>query len=282
MSNRHDPHPSAQGTEAAAAPRRTRRKSVLDLASDSKEAFQRDLVHLENAFEQAMETMTLHFQPIVWAKTHEVFGYEALLRTNDDVIPNPGEMFDAAERLNRVELLGRIIRAQICQLSSRAPEGGLLFVNMHALDLLDRSLTSRYSPLAKIRERVVLEVTERDSLERLGDVGFRIAELRQMGYKIAIDDLGAGHARMNRFSPSDTDFVKLDMSLVRGLQHHPIKQQLVSSVTALCREHDIRVVGEGVETADEREILVSLGCDLLQGFYIARPAPEFVVPPLLG
>jgi EAL domain-containing protein (putative c-di-GMP-specific phosphodiesterase class I) len=61
-----------------------------------------------------------------------------------------------------------------------------------------------------------------------------------------------------------------------------VKQQLVASVTRLCREQDIKVIGEGVETAEERQVLVELGCDLLQGFYIARPNQEFVDVPRLG
>jgi len=255
--------------------------SSVALSQGSVEDFQRDLADLEGAFERVMETMAMHFQPIVRAKDHNVVGYEALLRTQDKTIPNPGAMFDVAERLNRVELLGRKIRAQVCQCAQKEPDRGLLFVNMHALDLLDRSLTSPYSPLAKLRERVVLEVTERASLEGLADLRFRISELREMGYRIAIADLGAGHARMTELSFDDTDFVKLDMSLVRGIDTHPVKQKLVTSITELCRGQGIQVVGEGVETQEERQVLVELGCDLLQGFLIARPAGEFADVPLL-
>ena len=239
----------------------------------------RDLIELEQAFNRAVGSMTMHFQPIVHAKDHSGFGFEALLRTHDPEIPHPGAMFDAAERLHRVERLGHLIRKDI---SKRAPETetGLLFVNLHALDLLDPSLTSPFSPLAKICHRVVLEVTERSSVEGIPDIHYRVATLREMGFRIAIDDLGAGHARMKEFSPLETDFVKLDISLVTGIEKNPVKQQLVRSITTLCSDHGISVIGEGVETESEREVLVSLGCDLLQGFLIARPAPEFTQVPL--
>jgi EAL domain-containing protein (putative c-di-GMP-specific phosphodiesterase class I) len=77
---------------------------------------------------------------------------------------------------------------------------------------------------------------------------------------------------MNRFTVHDTDFVKLDMSLVRDLDMHPERQRIVSSIISMCRDQGIRVVGEGVETAAECQVLLELGCDLLQGFLIARPS----------
>jgi EAL domain-containing protein (putative c-di-GMP-specific phosphodiesterase class I) len=258
------------------------KRSVVDLSQDSAESFRADLARLEQIFEQAVGTMALHFQPIVLSEDHRLFGYEALLRTNNPNLPSPGDMFDAAERLNRVEKLGRVIRAEVYRRALEAPKDSYLFVNMHALDFLDKGLTSQYSPLSKMRERVVLEVTERESLDGMTDVRFRLAELRELGYRIAIDDLGAGHSRMNKMLLTDTDFVKLDMSMIRGIDKHPFKQKLVESVTALCRAHDIKVIGEGVETAEERQVLCDLGCDLLQGFFIARPTLQFIEPPVIS
>lgn len=253
------------------------RRPATDLRQGDSREFQLDLVNLERSFERALESMSLSFQPIVSAEDHHLVGYEALLRPNDPDLPHPGAMLDAAERLQRLEKLSRTIRGRVAaRCASATPERGLFFVNLHALDLLDRSLSSPYSPLAKVRERVVLEVTERASLEGLDDVRYRVAELREMGYRIAIDDLGAGHARMKQFTPLDTDYVKLDMSLVRNIEQSVVNQQLVSSITLLCRDHGIGVVGEGVETEAERETLLELGCDLLQGFLIARPDPRLV------
>jgi EAL domain-containing protein (putative c-di-GMP-specific phosphodiesterase class I) len=95
-----------------------------------------------------------------------------------------------------------------------------------------------------------------------------------MGYRIAIDDLGAGHSRMTRFTLQDTDFVKLDMSLVRDLSLHRQRQRVVFDIISMCRDEGIRVVGEGVETSAECETLLELGCELLQGFLIARPSRQ--------
>ena len=239
-----------------------------------------DLAQLELAFECALKSFSMAFQPIVGALRHDVIAYEALLRPQSPQFSNPGIMLDAAERLHRLDRLGRAIRARVARDAQTAPFAGLLFVNLHALDLTDQSLASPYAPLARFRDRVVFEVTERASLAGIPHLKMRISQLREMGYRLAIDDLGAGHMRMSDFTLLDTDFVKLDMSLVRALDRNPIKQRLVAAISALCHDQGIRVVGEGVETAEERRILIELGCDLLQGFFIAKPAPPFCpVPP---
>jgi EAL domain-containing protein (putative c-di-GMP-specific phosphodiesterase class I) len=83
---------------------------------------------------------------------------------------------------------------------------------------------------------------------------------------------------MGTFSPLDTDFVKLDMTLVRDVEKHPMKQRLIKSITELCRQQGTSVIAEGVETEAEAKVLVDLGCDLLQGYLIARPQPPFADP----
>lgn len=237
------------------------------------------LRELEDKLQRCLATLTLHFQPIVHAATRARFGYEALLRSSDRSLPNPGAILDAAERLERTATLGRNVRAQAAKVIAGAPiERGLMFVNLHLLDLFDKQLLSPFAPLSKVASRVVLEITERTSLEGKLDLRYRVAELRELGFHIAIDDLGGGHARMGTFTPLDTDFVKLDMSLVRDVDKHQMKQRLIRSVTQLCREQGTQVIGEGVETEAEAQVLVDLGCDLLQGYVIARPGPPFVDP----
>jgi EAL domain-containing protein (putative c-di-GMP-specific phosphodiesterase class I) len=234
---------------------------------------------LEDKLNRCLATLTMHFQPIVHAATRARFGYEALLRSTDKALPHPGAILDAAERLERVATLGRSVRAQAAKVITAAPpERGFVFVNLHLLDLFDKQLLSPFAPLSKVASRVVLEITERTSLEGQIDFRYRVAELRELGFQIAIDDFGGGHARMGTLTPLDTDFVKLDMSLVRDVDKHQMKQRLIRSVTQLCREQGTQVIGEGVETEAEARVLVDLGCDLLQGYLIARPALPFVDP----
>jgi EAL domain-containing protein (putative c-di-GMP-specific phosphodiesterase class I) len=235
-----------------------------------------ELIHLEAKLDRCVAALGMHYQPIVHASTRGRFAYEALLRSKDKSLPHPGAILDAAERLERIPTLGRAVRSQVAAVIADSPAArGIIFVNLHLLDLFDKQLVSPFSPLSKVASRVVLEITERTSLEGQDDVRYRVAELRELGFRIAIDDLGGGHARMGTFSPLDTDFVKLDMSLVRDIEKHPMKQRLVRSIIELCREHGTGVVGEGVETEAEAKVLVELGCDYLQGYLLAKPAPPF-------
>jgi EAL domain-containing protein (putative c-di-GMP-specific phosphodiesterase class I) len=125
---------------------------------------------------------------------------------------------------------------------------------------------------------VVLEITERAPLSGLEEVREHVRELRQFGFRIAVDDLGAGYAGLTSFATLDPDIVKLDMNLVRGIEGSAVKRKLVGSVASLCREMDMLIVAEGVETAAERDVLTELGCDLFQGFLFARPASAFFQP----
>jgi EAL domain-containing protein (putative c-di-GMP-specific phosphodiesterase class I) len=237
------------------------------------------LAELEQKLGRCLSSLSMHFQPIVHASTRARFAYEALLRSGDKSLPHPGAILDAAERLEKITTLGRAVRAQCARVIAESPpERGIVFINLHLLDFLDKQLTSPFSPLSKVASRVVLEITERHSLEGEHDVRFRVAELRELGFRIAIDDLGGGHARMGTFTPLDCDFVKLDMSLVRDIEKQPMKQRLVKSVTELCRGQGTKVIGEGVETEAEAKVLVDLGCDYLQGYLIAKPSPPFADP----
>jgi EAL domain-containing protein (putative c-di-GMP-specific phosphodiesterase class I) len=234
-----------------------------------------DRLGLEASFDRALETLWMAYQPIVRTSDGRLYGYEALLRSSEKSLPHAGAILDAAERLDRVSELGQAIREAVVTPMVNAPPDALLFVNLHSRDLMDETLYSLQAPLSQIAERVVLEVTERASLDAVDDARTRVADLRRMGFRIAIDDLGAGYAGLTSFATLEPELVKLDMSLVRGIDTNATKQKLVRSVTALCRELGMTVVGEGVETRAERDMLVSSGCDLLQGYLIAKPDRPF-------
>ena len=96
--------------------------------------------------------------------------------------------------------------------------------------------------------------------------------LRERGYRIAIDDLGAGHAGLSGFAMLEPDIVKLDVDLVRGIDRSSTRQRLAATLIDLCHDLGAQVVAEGVESEGEKAQLISLGCDLLQGFLFAKPA----------
>jgi EAL domain-containing protein (putative c-di-GMP-specific phosphodiesterase class I) len=232
-----------------------------------------DRAGLEASFERAMQTLWMAYHPIVDFRRKVVYGYEALLRSNEPSLPHPGAVLDAATRLGRLDALGRAIR----DLAS-APMAGMseiLFVNLHVTDLMDPWLSEPEAPLSKIADRVVLEVTERSSLDEVKDVRARVAQLREMGFRIAVDDLGAGYAGLTSFTLLEPEIVKLDMSLVRDVHKNSTKQKVIRSMTALSQDMGMTVVAEGVETLEERDTLIELDCDLLQGFLFARPSKPF-------
>lgn len=241
-----------------------------------------DRAGLEASFDRALETMWMAFQPIVDAGRKRIFGYEALMRTMEASLPHPGAVLGAAERLERLPDLGRRVRALSAEPFDRASNDALLFVNLHTRDLLDPSLYEKDAPLTKIANRAVLEITERSAIEDVKDIQARVTMLRRLGFRIAIDDLGAGYAGLSSFAALEPEIVKLDMSLVRNVHQSDIRQRLVGSMTALCKEMGMGVVAEGVEVVEERDCLRELGCELLQGYLFARPGPPFPIAQMIG
>jgi EAL domain-containing protein (putative c-di-GMP-specific phosphodiesterase class I) len=234
---------------------------------------------LESSFYRALDSLWMAYQPILRATDGHIYGYEALLRSKEATLPHPGAVLDAAERLDMLDVLGRTIRERSAGPMRDAPEGTVLFVNLHTTDLLDPLLMSPDTPLSKIAKNVVLEITERASLDQVKDVRARVAALREMGFRIAVDDLGAGYAGLTSFALLEPEIVKLDMTLVRDVHLNSTKQKLVRSMTQLAHDMGMMVVGEGVEIPEERDALINLGCDLLQGYLFAKPNLAF--PPVL-
>jgi EAL domain-containing protein (putative c-di-GMP-specific phosphodiesterase class I) len=237
-----------------------------------------DRAALETRFAKAIETLWIAFQPIVSWGTRRVFGFEGLVRNNEPSLARPPELLDASERLGRTRELSRTIRARIAASAAEAPPDARFFVNLHAIDLLDDELYSGKAPLTLLAQRVVLEVTERASLEHVKDLHQRAGALRRLGFQIAIDDLGAGYAGLTSFTQLEPEVVKLDMALVRGVDTRETKQRVIRSMVSLCAEMGIVVVAEGVETPAERDRLVDLGCDLMQGYLFAKPGSGFPQP----
>jgi EAL domain-containing protein (putative c-di-GMP-specific phosphodiesterase class I) len=230
---------------------------------------------LDKSFARALDSLWMDYQPIVRVVDRSLFGYEALLRSGEKTLPNPEAVLDAAERLGRLPRLRHEVWAAAAGSFAQAESNALLFVNLHAADLGDPMLLSVASPLVAMADRVVLEITERASMDEVAEAQETLAELRRAGFRIAVDDLGAGYAGLTSFAAMEPQFAKLDGSLVRGVERNRTKRKIIASIVALCNELSIIVVAEGVETEDERDVLVDLGCDLLQGYVLAKPNKAF-------
>jgi len=235
---------------------------------------------LSDELTRAIDGLWMAFQPIVRWSDRGLFGYEALLRSNHAPMSRPDEILKAAEQLGRLGELGRAIHQKVARAARAAPPDTTILVNLHPWDLRDEALLAAGSPLADMADRVVLEITERASLEHVPDLRLRIEALRRQGFRIAVDDLGAGYAGLTCVADLAPHIVKIDMSLVRGVDRDPTRHRLVRAIVDFCAELGIHTVAEGVEAAAEREALTAMGCELMQGFLFARPAPAFVVPTL--
>jgi len=259
--------------EAARAHALSRLRREALAATGHGERVVADRAGLEVRFSNALDQMWPAYQPIV-TRSRDLYGVEALLRTDEPTMPNPAAVLDAAERLGRLNDVGRRMRRLAGEGIASGPSGMCLFVNLHPDDLFDEELTSAETPLAQLAARVVLEITERASLPSTNALRDRLARLRDLGFRFAIDDIGAGYSGLTSFTEVVPEVVKLDMALVRGVQGSQIRSRTIRSLCELCRDCGSLVVAEGVETVEEHECLLDLHCDLFQGYYLGRPAPH--------
>ncbi|MBK7584666.1 MAG: EAL domain-containing protein [Myxococcales bacterium] len=221
--------------------------------------------------DDALSQMWLALQPI-HATRGQLFGYEALLRSDHASLSRPDLLLAAAADADRLQALGRRVRSKAAEVALTLPANLSLFVNLHVSDLLDDELFDAASPLGMVAESVVLEVTERQQIEDVADIGLRLLRLRNLGFRIAVDDLGAGYSGLNSLVLLEPDLVKIDMALVRNVNESFMRQSVIKSLVELARATEIAVVAEGIETVAERDCVARLGCNYMQGYLLGKPA----------
>lgn len=255
----------------------TRLKNAALATVAGQEDAPRDADRLEASVVRAVDSLWIAYQPIVRWSARGIFAFEALLRTREPTLSDPMALMDAAGRLGRLHQVARAVRARVAADLPSAPAEHL-FVNVHPSDLLDEDLYSPAAPLSRHAHRVVLELTERAPLAGIPDAATRIASLRELGYRIAVDDLGSGYSTLNYFAELQPEVAKIDMTLVRDVHRTPSKAVLIDALKGACDALGIMTIAEGVETAEELGALARRGCDLFQGYLFARPAPAFPAP----
>lgn len=235
-----------------------------------------DLSSLHRRLDRALEHLWMAYQPIIEFSQKRPLAYEALLRSGAPEIKGPMDVLELAEKTDRLFDVGRAIRKHV---AADLPNLGAeidVFVNIHPEDLDDPELYLPTSPLTPFAHRVVLEITERASVDNLETLASRLTELRGLGYRIAVDDLGAGYAGLTTLARVQPEFVKLDGSLVRNIDLSSVHQLIVTAVVDLARDLGLRVIAEAIETTKELGTLRALGVDYMQGYLFARPAKPFV------
>lgn len=255
---------------------RTKRKALELVAGGAPTMGIGDRAGLAACLEKALGGIYMVFQPIADPRAKRVVAFEALMRSTEPSLPNPLAILDAAEQLNQVENVGRRVREQVASLIPTLPANADVFVNIHTRELLDERLYGAECPLAAHAQRVVLEVTERERVETVVDAKDRAAKLRSLGFRLAVDDLGAGYAGLTTFTVLEPEIVKIDRALVHGISLSVPSQRVVRSVVTLCREMSTKVVAEGIETAADLAAVMDLGCDFVQGYIVGKPSKKLI------
>ena len=224
--------------------------------------------------------LTMAFQPIVNVAHRTVFAYEALVRGVDGA--------SAAVVLGRVTEENRYTFDQACRVKSIELGSRLGIPERNAKLSMNFMPGAVYSPAACIRRTLqaarehhfplnsmIFEITENEQVADTAHLHRIATEYARHGFTLALDDFGAGYSGLNRLTELDgVGLVKLDGGLIRGIDRKPRAQQVVASVTEMCRKLGVEVLGECVETEAECAALLRCGVELMQGYLFARPELE--------
>jgi EAL domain-containing protein (putative c-di-GMP-specific phosphodiesterase class I) len=231
-------------------------------------------VGIRTTFDRALASLRVTLEPVVDPRDKSVVGFAARIGSDEPALESEAALVVAADRLGCLQELRRRARdLAVKAYASEAPAGALLFVDVHQSDLLDGDLYSSDPPLARIADRVVLQVRGRGIAIGMEDLAARVSVLRFLGFRISITDLDEGQACLTQIAELAPEFVKIDQRLVRGIDRSPARQRIVAALASMCKALDARAVAEGVASAEERDALVISGCDFVQGPLVAHHAP---------
>ncbi|HME66272.1 MAG TPA: sensor domain-containing phosphodiesterase, partial [Streptosporangiaceae bacterium] len=223
--------------------------------------------------------LTLQYQPIVELATSRVVGAEALVRWwRDGEVVTPREFLGAAEESGLIVPLGEWVLRQACAQGAawrRASWDVGVAVNLSVRQITAPGFTARVAAILAETglpsTALTVEVNERILVEKDGLIADRLAELHQMGVRMAIDDFGIGYASLAYLRQLPLDIIKIDPSFVAGLGHDDTLTLLTRTVVQVGRELGLRVIAEGIEQPRQVSALREMGCDYGQGFLVARP-----------
>jgi diguanylate cyclase (GGDEF)-like protein len=233
------------------------------------------------ALREALEAdaLQLHYQPIVEATGVAVRGYEALARwpRPDGSFTPPAEFIPVAEENGLIAPLGAWVLRRACQEIAAFDDVSFVSVNLSSRQLEDEALLDEIKDALRASgldaARLQIEITESAMVREDGRTLSLLHAIRDLGVGIAIDDFGTGYSCLSYLRAYPVSTVKIDRSFVSTLGSGPDAAALVSAIAALARALGLRTVAEGVETQEQAEALMALGCDALQGYRFGRPGP---------
>jgi EAL domain-containing protein (putative c-di-GMP-specific phosphodiesterase class I) len=244
---------------------------------DEQQFMQRELAAALKA--QAFE---VHYQPIVAAAGARINGVEALLRWThpERGAISPAVFIPVAEQMGVMDELGEFVLNRALDDAKAWPDI-YISVNLSPLQVRDRKIIdvvrNALASSGIAPSRLVLEITEGVLIDNPQEMLKRIEELRSLGVRIALDDFGSGYSSLGYLQRFAFDKLKIDRSFVSALGRSPNAAVIIQAIVALGRALDVTVVVEGVETEEQRVLLRLAGCDEMQGFLFARPAPAATI-----
>jgi EAL domain-containing protein (putative c-di-GMP-specific phosphodiesterase class I)/GGDEF domain-containing protein len=247
--------------EAAQAARSVEHRERSRKVADLKTTLREGAVYVE-------------YHPIVVTTTGETYGYEALARGSLRGLRSPEILFGVAEEANLIWELSRLCRQRAIEgIDTRLEPHHLLFLNVDPHDFRDP--TFRYLDLDELGieqpERIVLEITERTAITDYPAFQEYLRTFRERGFRFAVDDAGSGYAGLGSIANLAPDYIKLDISLISGIDTNFMKQNLVETMVTFANDQGIMVIAEGVEREEEWETVKGLGVHLTQGFLFHKP-----------
>lgn len=220
------------------------------------------------------------FQPIVDLSTGECLGHEALIRgPKGTSLHSPYHLFNAAIRNHQLHRLELLCRRRSIESFSALGMQGKLFLNVSASLLSTPEHQHGFTAelleeLGIPREAIVIELSEQHPFDHHGLTRSSVEHYREMGFNIAIDDLGSGYSGLKLWSELHPDYVKIDMHFIRGIDRDSVKREFVRSICNIGHTLDCKIIAEGIETLEELHTLQEMGVRYGQGFLLGRPAPE--------
>lgn len=220
--------------------------------------------------------LTTVFQPVVNLQTLAVVGYEALSRgPAGSELENPEVMFELARDFDLVWDLEALCIDNIGPTLAEVCARGYLFFNLesHFIQQLQQRGTDIFEPFVRCNQSIVIEVTERSAIRDYRTFRGALHQLKQLGFRIAIDDCGSGYATLEAVAELKPDYLKVGHSLLHGVESDPIRRRLVELVARAADTIGARTIAEAIETEEQLRVCRDLGIQEGQGYLLARPAP---------
>jgi len=220
------------------------------------------------------------FQPIVCLSERRILGYEALSRgPSNSPLHSPINLFAVARQAGRLTELEVACRESACRRFSQQQLDGKLFLNVSPESLLEPQYQSGRTlkmlhDLGLSPSRVVIELTEQTPTDDFQLLFNALHHYRDMGFSIALDDLGAGYSSLRLWSELRPDYVKIDRHFIDGIHLDAVKREFVGSILQIARASRAQVIAEGIELSEELKVLTEMGVDLVQGYLLGRPQEQ--------